>query len=80
MKFINPKDIQNNDGFDGLSKISSEQENDVTVEKSDVQPGANRKALAQSVCSSVEVNQIGDEGATALAQQLCHLVNLEELK
>lgn len=59
MKFINPKDIQNNDGFDGLSKISSEQENDVTVEKSDVQPGANRKALAQSVCSSVEVNQIG---------------------
>jgi len=28
---------------------------------------------------SLSGNQIGDQGATALAQQLCHLVNLKEL-
>ena len=49
----------NNEGFDGLSKMSSELSNDVTVERSEVPPGNNRKALAQSVCSSVEVNAIG---------------------
>ena len=35
--------------------------------------------LIDFVFGSLDLNKIGDKGATALAQQLCHLVNLQEL-
>ena len=41
--------------------------------------GHHSFVLIDFVFGRLQMDQIGDEGATALAQQLCHLVNLEEL-
>ena len=42
--------------------------------------GRHSFVLIDFVFGRLQMDQIGDEGATALAQQLCHLVNLEELQ